>query len=91
LGRPTIGIASPLKNQDRPIIAKILFGLSFVVDRPTKIHTPIFIENLNLNPIDLENWSYGWSLSVQRHSPDPRFFEKTWDLIVSRNPKPRKA
>jgi hypothetical protein len=46
---------------------------------------------IDINPIDLENWSYGWSLSVQRHSPDPRFFEKTWDLIVSRSPKLRKA
>jgi hypothetical protein len=41
-----------------------------------------------LNPIDLENWSYGWSLSFQRYGPDPRFFQKTWDLIVSRGPKP---
>jgi hypothetical protein len=49
------------------------------------------IYGTNLNPIDLENWSYGWSLSFQRYGPDPRFFEKTWDLIVSRGPKPRKA
>jgi hypothetical protein len=43
---------------------------------------------IDINPIDLENWSYGWSLSVQRYGPDPRFFQKTWDLIVSRVPKP---
>jgi hypothetical protein len=50
---------------------------------------PRFFEKTwDLNPIDLENWSYGWNLSFQRYDPDPRFFEKTWDLIVSRGPKP---
>jgi hypothetical protein len=69
-----------------------LKGLAIAIDG-TNLPDRIFPQSCeySLNPIDLENWSYGWSLSFQRYGPDPRFFQKTWDLIVSRGPKPRKV